>query len=251
MDLERLDSGGPRTVAIVQARMGSTRLPGKVLKDLEGEPLLTRVINRLQRAGTIHRVVIATTNKFEDDAIVEVCRDRGWDWFRGSELDVLDRYYKAAVAFQADIVVRVTSDCPLIDPAVVDMVVRQFHLKGDVDYLTNTLPPRTFPRGLDVEVIAFSALKRAWNEATDSSDREHVTPYIYKHPELFRLHGHYNRTDLSYMRWTVDTEEDLALVRKIYAFFGSDRFTWRQLLAAFSLHPGWLAINRHIHQKVV
>ena len=248
---ERINSYRPRTVAIVQARMGSTRLPGKVLKDLEGEPLIARVIDRLRRADTIDRIVVATTNKPEDDAIVDLCHNRGWDWFRGCETDVLDRYYRAALAFGADVVVRITSDCPLIDPTVVDVVVRQFHLKGDVDYVTNTLPPRTFPRGFDVEVLAFDALKRAWTDATDPSDREHVTPYIYKHPDIFRLHGHYNRIDLSYIRLTVDTEEDLALVRNIYAFFKNDSFTCRQLLAAFSLHPGWFAINRNIHQKVV
>lgn len=241
-----------KVVAIVQARMGSTRLPGKVLMDLAGRPVLSRVIARLGRAERLDAVVIATTTEPADDAIEEFCAERGWPCFRGSENDVLDRYYQAARAHQADVVVRITSDCPLIDPVLVDHIVDEFlQTDASVDYVSNSLPTDTFPRGLDVEVVRFEALKRAWTEAKDARFREHVTLYIYSHPETFRLRGVVNDVDLSHMRWTVDTKEDLALVRSVYRHFGDDQFSWRDLLALLDLHPEWLAINRKVRQKEV
>jgi spore coat polysaccharide biosynthesis protein SpsF len=241
-----------RVVAIIQARMGSTRLPGKVLLDLAGQPMLARVVNRSRRATILQDVVVATTTKPADEAIAELCAVHGWPCFRGSEEDVLDRYYRAAVAHQADVVVRITSDCPLIEPEVVDWVVREFlERQPEVDYACNELPRRTFPRGLDTEVMRFDVLERAWREDLNPAWREHVTPYIRRNPGLFRIHGVMNEVDYSHMRWTVDTPEDLAFVRCIYDHFGHDRFSWREVLAVLEQHPEWLEINRHVPQKVI
>lgn len=238
-------------VAIIQARMGSTRLPGKVLMDLAGEPMLARVMNRARRASSLGKLVVATTTENLDEAILELCRGRGWLWARGSQDDVLDRYYRAASAYGADIVVRITSDCPLIDPEVIDLVVHEFIEHQPLDYATNSLEPRTFPRGLDTEVIAFDALARAWKEDRDPAWREHVTPYLYRHPEVFRVHVVASEQDRSSMRWTVDTPEDLEFVRRIYGHFGHDRFSWREVLSLLETHPEWLDINRHIRQREI
>lgn len=241
-----------KVVAIIQARMGSTRLPGKVLLDLAGEPMLVRDMNRLLRADTLDEIVIATTVESRDDVIVDLCQERGWPRFRGSEDDVLDRYYRAAKVHQADVVVRITSDCPLIEPQVVDRVVQAFmERQPEVDYASNTAPERTFPRGLDTEVMRFDALERAWREDDDPAWREHVTPYVRRHPELFQTCGVLNDEDLSHMRWTVDTPEDLAFVRHIYEHFGHDRFSWQEVLALLEQNPGWLSINREIEQKTI
>ena len=241
-----------RVVAIVQAHMGSTRLPGKVLLDLAGEPMLARVVNRVRRAQTLGEVLVATTMQSADEAIVRLCIERGWPCSRGSEEDVLDRYYHAAVAHQADVVVRITSDCPLIEPEVADRVVQEFlERQPEVDYACNVLPRRTFPRGLDTEVMRFDVLERAWREDLNPAWREHVTPYIQRNPGLFHIHGVTSGADYSHMRWTVDTPEDLAFVRCIYDHFGHDRFSWREVLAVLEQHPEWLEINRHVQQKVI
>ena len=241
-----------RIVAVIQARMGSTRLPGKVLMGLAGESMLARVVARSRRATMLHEVVVATTTKPADEAIVELCAARGWPCFRGSEDDVLDRYYRAALAHQADVVVRITSDCPLIEPEIVDRVVWEFlERQPRVDYACNVLPRRTFPRGLATEVMRFDVLERAWREDLNPAWREHVTPYIQRNPDLFRVHGVTNKVDYSHMRWTVDTPEDLAFVRCIYDHFGHDRFSWREVLVVLGQHPEWLEINRQVHQKVV
>ena len=241
-----------KVVAIVQARMGSTRLPGKVLKDLAGAPVLVRCINRVRRAQMLDEVVVATTVQKADRAIVRLCAEYGWSCFRGSEEDVLDRYYHASVAHQAEIVVRITSDCPLIEPELVDRVIREFmERQPGLDYASNTLPRRTFPRGLDTEVIGFDALERAWRENQPPSWREHVTPYIYRNPKRFRLHGVTNEADYSSMRWTVDTPEDLAFVRRVYEHFDHDHFSWREVFSVLEQHPEWLEINRNVQQKVI
>jgi spore coat polysaccharide biosynthesis protein SpsF len=232
--------------------MGSTRLPGKVMADLAGEPMLVRHVNRVRRARTLDGVVVATTDRREDDAIMALCHDRGWDVFRGSEGDLLDRYYRAARMVGAHVVVRVTSDCPLIDPSLIDQAVEEFLTsRPDVEYLSNSLPRQTFPRGLDTEVIRFDVLERAWQEDTNPQWREHVTPYVYKNPDKFRMIGLTCEADYSHLRWTVDTPDDLEFVRKIYGHFGHDRFTWREVLSLLEQHPDWIEINRHVRQKVV
>jgi spore coat polysaccharide biosynthesis protein SpsF len=241
-----------RVVAIVQARMGSTRLPGKVLLDLADEPMLARVVRRTRQAQALNEVVVATTVQPADDAIEQACADHGWPCSRGSEEDVLDRYYRAAIAYQVDVVVRITSDCPLIEPQIIDRVVGEFlDLQPDVDYACNILPHRTFPRGLDTEVMRFDVLERVWHEDLNPAWREHVTLYIRRHPDLFRIYGVVNATDYSHMRWTVDTVEDLAFACRIYDHFGHDRFSWREVLAVLEEHPEWVEINRHVRQKVV
>ena len=239
-----------KIVAIVQARTGSTRLPGKVLLPLLGEPILTRVMRRAARATSVDAVVVATTSQPNDDAIVDLAEAEGWPVERGSETDLLDRYVTAARVHDADVVVRITSDCPLIDPGIVDETVAAF-AGGDWDYASSALEPRTYPRGLDVEVIAREALERAWREDRDPAWREHVSPYLYRHPEAFRLLRVAAPKDYSAHRWCVDTAEDYELVRRIYDALGRDDFSWREALAVVEAHPDWPDINRHVEQKVV
>lgn len=216
--------------AIVQARMGSTRLPGKALADIEGAPMLARVIDRIRRAQTVDRVIVATTTQPADDAIVTAAAALGVDVYRGHEADVLDRYYQAAVAHRFDVIVRITSDCPLIDAGLADQVVRPLLEPGSrVDYSANTVR-RTYPRGLDVQAAPFGTIERAWREARSSHEREHVFPYVIEHPDLFRFHSVTDAVDRSALHWTVDTPDDLAFVRKIYRALGAVDFTWRDVL---------------------
>lgn len=239
-------------VAIIQARTGSTRLPGKVLLDIAGKPMLFRDIERIRRSKKIDQIVIATTVKPSDDGIVALCRQYGCDYFRGSENDVLDRYYQAARQFDAEAVVRITSDCPLIEPSIVDKVIDKFLLLSpDADYVSNIFPLRTYPRGLDTEVMSFSTLERCWNEEKNPAYREHVTPYIHHNPEKFRIEEVNNDDDLSSMRWTVDTHEDMAFVRRVYEYFGDNSFSWTNLLSLLRKQPELMEINKDIRQKVI
>lgn len=213
--------------------------------------MLARVVNRTCRAKTLDMVVVATTTQPVDDAIISLCKRQNWAFFRGSDDDVLDRYYRASLAFKADAIVRITSDCPLIEPEIIDRVVSEFlTYYPEVKYATNTLE-RSFPQGLDVEVMSFGALEKAWEEDRNPAWREHVTPYIKRHPEKFRLLNIANDTDYSHMRWTVDTIKDLTFVRKIYQYFRYDDFNWKEVLQLLEAHAEWLEINRHVQQKVV
>jgi spore coat polysaccharide biosynthesis protein SpsF len=241
-----------KTIAIIQARMGSTRLPGKVLQDLAGKSMLARVVSRTCRAKALQEVVIATTTNALDDAIVELCEAHNWSWFRGSEDDVLDRFYQAAKKYKADLIIRITSDCPLIEPEIVNQVVQEFmERQPEIDYASNIWPRRTFPQGLDTEIMRMDVLKRAWYEDRNPFWREHVTPYIYRNPDRFRIHNVLGQVDYSAMRWTVDATEDLTFVRQIYDYFDHDGFSWHEVLKALEEHPEWLEINRHIQQKVI
>ncbi len=236
------------TTAIIQARMSSTRLPGKVLLDLAGQPMLARVVERARQARAIDRVIVATTVEPEDEPIVALCRSRGWFVTRGSRDDVLDRYYQAALADGADPIVRITSDCPVIDPGVIDQVVAQ--LADGVDYASNINPRRTYPRGLDVEAFTFAALSIAWREDREPTGREHVTPFLYRHPERFRIAlVESERPEAASHRWSVDTPEDYELLRLIYEHFRDDDFTWLDVLDLLRQHPDWVELNRHIEQK--
>jgi spore coat polysaccharide biosynthesis protein SpsF len=239
-----------KKVAVVQARMGSSRLPGKVLLPLLGEPVLTRVMRRVSRAERLDEWVVATTVDPGDDPIANLAAKEGWLLVRGSVNDLLDRYVQAARARDADAVVRITSDCPLIDPAIIDETVGVFEV-GECDYAATSLEPRTFPRGLDVEVVARAALEQAWRDDTDPAWREHATPYVYRHPELFQLCRVASDVDGSAHRWTVDTPEDYELVRRIYEAIGRDDFSWQEVLAAVEAHPDWIELNRNVVQKVV
>jgi spore coat polysaccharide biosynthesis protein SpsF (cytidylyltransferase family) len=212
-----------KTVAVIQARMGSSRLPNKVLADLGGKPMLAQVVARVGQARTIDEVVVATSTAPQDEAIELFCASHGIRCFRGSEDDVLDRYYQTARAFGADVVVRISADCPLHDPRVIDAVVSRYD-PAKADYVSNTVE-RTYPDGLDTEVFSLAALERAWREAQWTSEREHVTPYIWKHPDLFRIDQVKQAVDLSALRWTVDEPRDLALVREVYRRLDGRDFT--------------------------
>lgn len=237
------------TVIIVQARMTSTRLPGKVLLPLAGEPMLTRLVERLRRVQRADAIVIATTTNTTDDAIAELCAKLGVPCHRGSELDVLSRYADAARLHGADVVVRITSDCPLIDPALIDQVIAVYE-EGDSDCVSNMLPP-TWPYGMAVEVFSAAALAQAHAEASQPAEREHVTPFLYAHPERYRLRNVASPVDLSQHRWTVDTSEDYELVRRLFEALYPVRphFTQNDILAVLDAHPDWIAINQHIRQK--
>lgn len=282
----------PLVVAIIQARMASSRLPGKVLLDIAGEPMLGRVARRTQRARLVHQVLIATTTDPGDDAIQAYCERSGFGCFRGNQHDVLDRYYQAALAAHAGVVVRITADCPVIDPALIDQsVLALYGLNGPAaglppevalpaeprfDFVANRLPPpwgRTFPIGLDTEVCTFAALQRAWREARLPHQREHVMPYLYEPgnsvhvtslidvpasapadapPGAFRVLRLDHDPDYGDMRWTVDTAEDLALLRRIYAHFGGrDDFAWLDVLCLVQEHPELSEINADVTHKSV
>lgn len=242
----------PSVVAIIQARMGSSRLPGKVLKDIGGKPMLYRVFVRARRAQTLGRVILATTQDKSDDLVAAYCREQGFPVYRGDPLDVLDRYYQAACLFGVRTIVRLTGDCPLIDPGEIDRTVRAFQ-DQKVDFAANRLPPpwqRTTPIGMDTEVVTFEALERAWYEARQKHHREHVMPYFYEEPGRFKMLLVNHEPDLGRLRLTVDTPEDLILVRKIYDTFGnSDCFSLREIVDLLDRYPGWQAINAGVAHK--
>jgi spore coat polysaccharide biosynthesis protein SpsF len=237
-----------KIVAIIQARMSSTRLPGKVLMDLEGETVMARVVNRVRRCHEINEVLIATTDRPADDAIVAECRKLSAAVSRGDEKDVLDRYFRAAQLSKAEVIVRITSDCPLIDPEITSKTINAF-LEAHPDYASNSLE-RTYPRGLDTEVFSFDVLAKCWREAAKPYEREHVTPYIYEHPEKFRLLSIKNDQDYSGHRWTVDTPEDLEFVRAVYARLANrPDFSGRDVVHLMEREPQLMELNRHIKQK--
>ena len=194
--------------------MGSTRLPGKILTKIADKPMLWHVIQRTAESSSMNKIIIATKTNSADDCIVDFANSFDILFFRGSEGDVLDRFYRTAKSFCIDAIVRITPDCPLIDPKIVDKVIKRF-LIGNLDYISNVHPP-TYPDGLDVEVFSFETLKKVWKEAKKASEREHVTPYILNHHRMFRISNIENEVDLSYMRWTVDEERDLKFVKEIY-----------------------------------
>jgi spore coat polysaccharide biosynthesis protein SpsF len=263
-----------RIFAIIQARMASTRLPSKVLLDIGGEPMLVRVVERARWAKTLDGILVATTIDPSDDAVAELCRERGYPCYRGSVHDVLDRYYQAGLKFGVDILVRLTADCPIIDGTVIDETVNAFlgRLPAAVgpfnggfddipyDFAANRLPPpwkRTYPIGLDTEVCSFPTLELVWKEAEKPHQREHVMPYLYEDyrqdqpaPSHFRIRLVDHDPDYGWLRWTVDTAEDLQLLRHIYACFNNrDDFTWRDVLHLFEQQPDLLQINASVKHK--
>lgn len=227
--------------------MGSTRLPGKAMTDIFGKPMLWRVIERVKKAKKIDRVVVATTDKEEDQTIIKLAEKMGVESFAGSENDVLDRYYRAAKKYGAKIIVRITSDCPLIGPEIIDRAIKSF-LESKVDYLSTGRLKSTFPEGLDTEVFSFYALEKAWREAKLPSEREHVTPYIWKNPRTFKIKTIKNDRDLSYMRWTVDEEKDLNFVREIYKrlYKKNKIFRTENILNLLKKEPELMEINKGI-----
>ena len=233
--------------AILQARTSSTRLPGKVLKPILGCSMLSLQIERIQRSKKIDKLIVATSNERSDNDIGNLCINIQIPCFRGSLDDVLDRFYQTATQYKPEHVVRLTGDCPLIDPEIIDKVIN-FYFEGDFDYATNSMAPYTFPDGLDVEVFSFTVLEKAWHEALLSSHREHVTPFIRQHPEMFKV-GHYkNEVDLSHLRWTVDEPEDFEFVSQIYKELYSQNptFITEDILELISRKPSLLGINSHV-----
>ncbi|MGE7601568.1 cytidylyltransferase domain-containing protein [Peribacillus sp. NPDC097675] len=241
-----------KVVAIIQARMGSSRLPGKVMKQVQGKPLLQYQLERIGKARFINKIVVATTTKETEQPIVDLCERLSVAIFRGPEDDVLTRFFDAATEHQTDIVVRLTADCPLIDPHTIDQALEEFLAGvGKYDYVSNTLE-RTYPRGFDVEVFSMKALEQAFKEAKEATYREHVTPYIYHHPEKFRLAPFLNDIDFSSLRLTVDTEDDLKLITWLLDhLYENDDFTLEDVTNLLQDNPEWASINAHIEQKKV
>ena len=225
--------------------MGSTRLPGKVLKDIAGRPMLSYQMERLRRVKRAERIVVATTDQPADDAVERFCQKEKIACVRGSEHDVLARYHLAIERFPADVVVRITADCPLIDPAIVDEAIAAY----EPDYVSNMLET-TYPYGMAVEVFSAQALREAHREAKDPAEREHVTPFIYRHPERYRLKSLTMAPNLSHHRWTVDTPEDFELVSRLLKTL-KPHFTLQDVLAVLDKHPDWCAINAHVEQKAL
>ncbi len=266
----------PRIVAIIQGRMSSSRLPGKVLADIAGQPMLTRVITRTSRAQTLDEVIFATTTDASDDPVAEYCDFSGIPYTRGSLFDVLDRYYQTAKQAKADVVVRITADCPVIDSDLIDDVVNtvisdQSSVSSkQFDFAANRLPPpwgRTYPIGLDTEVCTFAVLKRAWKEAKEPQHREHVMPYFYEgvklitdnrplstgiSPRGFKVALLHHTTDFGDYRWTVDTPEDLEFMRQVYSHFdGRDDFSWKEVLDLVHHEPKLMEINAEVQHKTL
>ena len=281
----------PRVIAIIQGRMSSSRLPGKILADIAGQPMLQRVFIRTSRAVTVTQTIFATTTDPSDDRVAEYCDFSGIPFTRGSLYDVLDRYYQAAAQAKADVVVRVTADCPVIDPALIDDAVNtiwgRFHGMPDplqdldrpllpdelafaADFVCNRLPPpwhRTYPIGLDVEVCTFEALKKAWKDAREPQHREHAMPYFYEGVELNKINRQleygisprgyrvallHHTTDFGDYRWTVDTPEDLEFMRQVYDHFdGRDDFSWKEVLDLVHNNPDLTKINAGVQHKTL
>ena len=224
--------------------MGSTRFPNKVMRPILGTPMIGLLLERLAKAGAIDEIVVATSEGRGNEPLVRYVRDLGYSVYQGSENDVLDRYYQAALQAGAQQVVRITGDCPLIDPAIVDAVISKFRDAG-ADYCSNVSPP-TYPDGLDTEVFSFAALETAWNQAKEAGQREHVTPYIRESRQFRQAHV-VNDTDYSAERWTVDEPEDFNVVEKVYEYFHPRRdFAFHEILALRNTHPEWFMANRHL-----
>jgi spore coat polysaccharide biosynthesis protein SpsF len=239
-------------ICISQARTGSTRLPGKVMLPVLGRPLLSWHLTRLRRAKAIDQVVVATTVLPQDDTIVELCRGLAIPVFRGSEDDVLSRYLGAAAMARAATIVRVTSDCPLIDPTVIDELVEAYRARRPaLDYAS--LDRADFPRGLDAEVFSRAALEEAGRNANAAAEREHVTPYLYRPGGRFRCFTLANGAKAGHLRWCVDEAADFELVRRMIEALAPERpdFTWRDGLALLAAHPDWAELNRAVVQKKV
>jgi spore coat polysaccharide biosynthesis protein SpsF len=261
----------PKIVAIIQGRMSSSRLPGKILADIAGQPMLTRVFTRTSRAQTLDEVIFATTTDASDNPVAEYCDFSGIPFTRGSLFDVLDRYYQTALQTKADVVVRITADCPVIDPDLIDDVVRVvISDQSAVDFAANRLPPpwnRTYPIGLDVEACTFKVLDKAWKEAKEPQHREHVMPFFYEGVQLstinrqlqtglsprgFNIALLHHTTDFGDYRWTMDTPEDLEFMRQVYSHFdGRDDFSWKEVLDLVHDNPELMEINAGVQHKTL
>lgn len=243
-----------KVVAIIQARMGSSRLPGKVLKPLGGFPMLEHVIRRTRKSLLVDEILVATTISDLDYPIVEYCQKNQISVYQGDEYDVLDRFYQAAKFAKADVIVRLTADCPLMDPKLIDDVLQAYNQTG-VDFAANRLPPpwkRTYPIGLDVEVVSYEKLEQAWKVAEQQFEREHVMPFFYDQPGRYKTLLLHHEIDLGQKRWTVDTQQDLEMLEKVFDHFRVfDDFTWLDVYEWLSQNPDIEKINAEISHKTV
>ena len=238
-----------KVLGILQARASSSRLPGKILKSILGKPMLLQQIERIKRVPSIEQLIVATSTSASDDPLVDVLLKNNIKVFRGSLNDVLDRFYKASLENSAEHIVRLTGDCPLSDPEIIENVIQQ-HLNSKVDYTSNTFP-ETFPDGLDVEIFRFDCLKKTWEEAVLPSEREHVTPYIRNSIGKFTHSNIECSHDLSSMRWTVDEPEDFEFIEKVYEglYSKNKAFNMSDVLAYLQVHPNLTKINTHIERN--
>ena len=240
------------TNAIIQARCGSTRFPNKVFADVNGKPLIWHVVNRLTHAKTINKIVIATTINEKDDKIEKWCNENNVACYRGSENDVLNRYYSASVAFPSDIVVRITADDPFKEPAVIDAVVNKLINEG-FDHVTNNFPP-SWPEGLDCEAFTFAALETSEKSTNDAFEREHVTQYIYHNPDKFKIGNVASPKNLSYLRWTIDKEVDYEMVKAVYAHrnpANTDILLLDEILDILEKNPEIKEINSSVERSAM
>jgi len=241
----------PKVVAIIQARMESNRLPGKVLLDLGGKTILDWVVQRVARARRVDQTIVATSTSPEDDAIADFCAERGYAFVRGDLHDVLDRYMQAANKTNADVIIRITGDCPLIDPDMISDNLNTFLTTlPPLDFAANRLPgDRTIPIGLDAEFCTREALETAWQEATEPPQREHVMPFFYENPERFRILHIKSDPNYGHLRWTLDTKEDYILLQKIVSSFDRDDFSWKDVLELLRENPQLSEINAGVPHK--
>ncbi len=240
-----------KVVIIVQARMGSTRLPGKVMKEVMGKSLLEYLLERLKRVQRADDICVATTVKSQEQPILDLCESLSVKTFRGSEDNVLERYFMAAQEMQADAIVRVTSDCPLIDPGEIDKLIEQYYLEK-YDFISD-VPGRSYPLGMGSEIFSFEALDKAHKNAKTAPEREHVTPYLYWNPQIFRLGAcpYGNKKNQKDHRWTVDAPEDFQLVSKIIEnlYPRNPEFSIEDIFNLIEKNPKWKKINEHVIQK--
>lgn len=237
-----------KIVAIVQARMSSLRLPGKVLMTIAGKPMLWYVVERVSLAKKIDHVVVATSTDPSDDVIVDFCKKNKISYFRGELENVLKRYFDCAKKFGADVIIRITADCPLVDGALIDKGIDKY-LKSGLDYLSNTIE-RTYPRGFDFEVFNFEVLDTAHRNATEEPEKEHVTPYIWRnHPNDFSIGQLKSKINKSKYRVTVDTKKDLDVIKILVEKYGADKKDATGIINLLDNHPEIAAINRSVEQK--
>lgn len=235
-----------KITAIFQVRLGSSRLPGKVLMDIHGQTLLAHVLERVQRSSYINQIILATTEKPDDEKIIAFTEEHNLLSFRGSETDVLDRFYRCARDYGAENIVRITPDDPFKDHEIIDRAIEIYlEAAGEIDYVTNTLPP-SYPLGLDIEVFSIVALEEAWSKAEDPYEREHVTPYIWRRPEQFKIKNFSYKEDLSHWRWTLDNEKDLLFAREVYKRIYKEKadFLFDDLLELLKREPHLADINK-------
>ena len=236
---------------IIQARMGATRLPGKPLLKVKEKTLLEHLVSRLKQVKHPLTLIIATTQNDRDKSILELAKNLHISAYAGSEEDVLDRYLKTARHYDLDVIIRVTADCPLLDPELIDEAISRFLAPyPEIDYFSNTIE-RTYPRGMDFEVFKRRTLEEAYIDAFFDEEREHVTPFIYRHPERFKLAQLRNPTDESQHRWTVDTTEDFELIKRLIESFQDDSYRLQDLLNVIQKNPDWSLLNQNVKQKTL